>query len=140
MKLILIFAFLTMPMICMAQGEPFKGANTLVVTSSDGYNQVMRKLIQDGFEIRDSNPEYGTINTGWKAYQNSIYYRMSIVVEQEKITFRSHFKNDAVNAVFNSQGSETPISWAKSGGYKHLWNLMDSFASNFGTEKEYFLK
>lgn len=138
----LLFVLLFFPLIGFGQGEPFKGANTLVVNSDieNIFDSVMKQLIKDGFEIKDSNEKYQTISTGWKFYQNTIYYRMSISIDGNQITFRSYFKNDTVNALFNSQGSETPITWAKSGGYKYLWGLMDSFASNFGTEKEYFKK
>jgi hypothetical protein len=138
----LLFILLLFPLIAMGQNEPFKGANTLVIKSDSEitFDQVMKRLIQDGFEIKDSNPEYGLINTGWKFYQNTIYYRLSIVVEGNQVTFRGSFKNDMVNAVFNAQTSETPITWAKSGGFKYLWGLMDTFGSNFGTQKEYFKK
>jgi len=137
-KLLLILFFF--PLVGFAQSEAFKGANTLVVSSADTYDQVMRALIKDGFEIKDSNAEYQTISTGWKHYQSTVYYRLAISLDQDQITFRGFFKNDGVNAVFNAQGAETPITWAKSGGMSYAWGLMDSFASYFGTEKEYFKK
>lgn len=139
----LIFAYLLFfPVLVFGQVEPFKGVNTLVVTSTQEnlFDAVMTQLIQDGFEIKESNEKYQTINTGWKFYQNTIYYRMVISIQDQKVSIRGYFKNDAVNAVFNANGSETPITWAKSGGLKYMWLLMDTFGSNFGTQKEYFKK
>ena len=138
----LLIALLFFPLVGWGQGEPFKGANTLVVYTDleNPFDAVMRKLIQDGFEIKDSNPEYGLINTGWKNYQSTLYYRLSIVTEPGKVTLRGSFRNDAVNALFNAQNSETPITWAKSGGYKYLWALIDQVGSEFGSKKDYFQK
>lgn len=140
MKKLLILLFF-LPIISWGQSEPFKGANTLVVSTDkeDLFQEAGKKLIQDGWEIEDSNSDFGTISTGWREVKY-IKQRMIISILDGKIQIKGKLINEAVNGVFNTTGSDFDLEWKKSGVQREAWERMESFANYFGIDKAYFKK
>lgn len=140
MKNLLILLFF-IPVISWGQSEPFKGANTLVVmTDQDNvFSEAGKKLVQDGWEITDSNADFGTITTGWKEV-GYIKQRMIVAVLDGKIQIQGKLMNEGVNSVFNTTGSDFDLEWKKGGVQREAWERMESFANYFGTKKKYFKK
>lgn len=136
---ILILFFI--PLLSFGQGEPFKGANTLVVKTneSDLFKKLGAKLIQDGFQIKESNADFQTITTQWRDVR-WIKYRMVISIIDGGFQVQGRLINEAANGVLNSTGSDWELEWKKSGVENEAWNNIDAFASNFGTDKSYFQK
>ena len=137
----LLFFLLIFPLLTFGQSEPFKGANTLVVISDEEnlFQLAGRFLIQDGYQIGDSNSDFQTITTEWKDVR-WIKYRLIVSIIDDKVQIQTKLINEAANGVLNTQGSDWLLEWKKSGVEKDAWNKMDSFASNFGNNREYFKK
>lgn len=129
-------------MIAWGQSEPFKGANTLVIKSNqvDLFKSVGRALVEDGFEIKDLNEDFGTITTEWKSMSQTASYRLVASIKGDEISISGKFINHVGNAVFNSTGMDYEIYWNKKGPMNYMWGLIDSFGSKFGAEKKYFKK
>lgn len=135
-----IFAYLLFfPVLLFGQVEPFKGSNTVVVYSSNTFEDVGKKLIQDGYQIAKSDVSFQTITTEWRSIRY-IKYRLIISVMDDKIQFQAKAINEAANGVFNTPDSDWLVDYKKSGVENDIWTAMDVFASNFGTKKEYFKK
>jgi hypothetical protein len=139
MKKLLLVLFL-IPFFSLAQSEPSKGDNTIVVKSDkeDLFDLAMMRLLQDGFEIKDSNEKYQTISTESKKMSEYASYRFIISIIDDQVQLQGRWKNDIGNAVFNTQGFEYEMVWKKKGGESHIWKYLESFASNFGTDRSYF--
>lgn len=137
----ILFILLFIPLITFGQSEPFKGANTLIVISEEEnlFQLVGKQLIQDGYQIADSNSDFQTITTEWKDVR-WIKYRLIVSIIDDKIQIQSKLINEAVNGVFNTQGSDWLLEWKKSGVENDAWIKMEGFASNFGTNRQYFKK
>jgi len=69
-----------------------------------------------------------------------IKYRLIVSIIDDKIQIQSKLINEAVNGVFNTQGSDWLLEWKKSGVENDAWIKMEAFASNFGTDRKYFKK
>lgn len=137
----LLFIVLFFPLLTFGQSEPFKGANTLVVISDeeDLFQLAGRYLIQDGYQIGDSNSDFQTITTEWKDVR-WIKYRLIVSIIDDKIQIQSKLTNEAVNGVFNTPASDWLLEWKKSGVENDTWMNMESYASKFGTNRQYFKK
>ncbi len=137
----ILFTLFFIPLITFGQSEPFKGANTVIVISEEEnlFQLVGKQLIQDGYQIADSNSDFQTITTEWKDVK-WIKYRLIVSIIDDKIQIQSKLINEAVNGVFNTQGSDWLLEWKKSGVENDAWTKIEAFASNLGTNRQYFKK
>jgi hypothetical protein len=126
---------------CFGQDQPFKGANTLVLTTDhpELFKEIGKQLIQDGYEIENSNSEFQTITTSWREIK-WIKYRLIVSVVDKGFQIQCKLMNEAANGVLNTTGSDWLLEWKKSGVENDAWERMEVFAAHFGTEKKYFQK
>jgi uncharacterized lipoprotein len=140
MKKLLLVLFL-IPFFSLAQSEPSKGDNTIVVKSDkEGlYTEVAKQLIRNGYQIADSNTDLQLVTTEWKELR-WIKQRIIIAVIDNEIHIQSKLTNEAANAVLNTGGSDWLLEYKKNGVEKEGWERLESFASYFGTDRSYFKK
>jgi hypothetical protein len=138
-NLFLLLVFL--PVFGFGQGEPFKGANTLVVKTdqADLFKKLGSQLIQDGYQIKESNSDFQTITTEFRDVR-WVKYKMVIAVRDGGFQIQGRWINEAANAVFNETGTDYELEWKKSGMEHDAWQMIEAFASSFGTDHTYFKK
>lgn len=132
----LLIVLLLFPTALWAQS---KGDNTLEVSSTATFQEVGRQLILDGYELGESNAEFGTLTTAWRDIK-FIKYRLVLAVLEDKVVIQSKWMNESANGVLNTQGSENQVSFKKGGVEGDIWERMEVFASHFGTEIRYLKK
>lgn len=136
-----LILLLLIPFLSFAQSKPFKGANTLIVQteSTELFTEIGKQLIQDGWEIAESNSDFQTISTGWREV-GWIKQRMIISVLDGGIQIQGRLINEGANAVLNNTGSDYILEWKKVGVNREAWERMEVFASHFGTDRMYLKK
>lgn len=119
-----------------------KEDNMIIIKSDQDnlYRVAGMALVQNGFALKNTNEEFGTLNTEWKIMSENGSYRLDVVIVKDEIRIRGFFKNDLTNAMFNTQSQDRQITYNKKGPFLYMWNLIEAVANEIEGEKMYARK